>query len=104
MEPSTTNKRNIYSDICRRFPTTSSGGNKYIYIIYIYDCNAIPTTSMKNISYKEIIIDFTELTEDLKSRRINPGIHFMDNDASIALNMTMPTVNIEYRLVPPSNQ
>ena len=59
---------------------------------------------MKNISYKEIIIDFTELTEDLKFCRINPGIHFMDNEASIALNMTMPTVNIEYRLVPPSNQ
>ena len=46
---------------------------------------------------------FTELTEYLKSRGINPGLNFMDNEASKALNMTMTTMNINYQLFPPSN-
>ena len=46
---------------------------------------------------------FTSLTEGLKSRGIHPGLHFMDNEASTALNMTMTTMNIKYQLVPPSN-
>ena len=48
IDPSTKNEGNVYSDLCRRFPTTSSRGNEYIYIMYEYDCNAILTTAMKN--------------------------------------------------------
>ena len=50
-----------------------------------------------------MIRDFVSLTEDLKSRGINPGFHFMDNKASTALKLTMTTMNIKYKLVPPSN-
>ena len=46
---------------------------------------------------------FTSLTEDFKSRGINPGFHFMDNEESTALNTKMKTVNIKYQLVPPKN-
>ena len=93
----------IYSNICRRLPTTSRMGNKYIYIMYVYDCNAILTTSMKNRSDKEMIRAFTKLTEDSRRRGINPGFYFMFNEASTALNMTMNSMNINYQLVPPSN-
>ena len=68
VEPKTTKEGKIYSDLCGRFPTTSSRRNKYIYVIYVYDCNAILATAMNNISEKEVIIDFTYLTEDLKIR------------------------------------
>ena len=64
--------------------------------MYVYDCNAILTTEMKNTSYKEMIIDFIYLTEDFKSRVINPGFHFMDKKASTALNLTMTAINIKY--------
>ena len=67
VEPSTTKEGKIYSDLCRRFPTTSSRGNKYIYAIYVYDCNAIITTEMKNKRDNEMVRDFTSLTEDIKS-------------------------------------
>ena len=50
-----------------------------------------------------MIRDFTALTEDLKIRRINPGFHFMDNEASTDLMMTMTSMNIKYQLVTPSN-
>ena len=52
VEPSTTKEGNIYSDLCRRFPTTSSRGIKYIYVMYVYDYNDILTTPMKNRSDK----------------------------------------------------
>ena len=71
--------------------------------MYVYDFNAILTIAMNNRSDKEIIRDFTSLTEDLKIRGIDPGFHFMDNEASTALKMTMTSMNINYQLVTPSN-
>ena len=103
LDPRTTKERKIYSDLCERFPTTSSRGNKYIYVMYMYDCNAILTTVMKNISDKEMIRAFTSLTEYLKICGINPGFHFMDNEASTTLKMKINSMKIKYQLVPPNN-
>ena len=71
--------------------------------MYVYDYNEVLTTGMKNRSEKDMIRDFTSLNKDLKIRGINPGFHFMDNEASTALNITMTFMNIRYQLVPPSN-
>ena len=102
VEPSTTKEGKIYSDLCGLFPTTSCR-KKYIYVMYVYDCNTILTTATKNRSYKETIRALTSLSEDLKGRVITPGFYFMDNKASTALNLKMTTKNIKYKLVPPSN-
>ena len=77
VDPSTAKEAKIYSDICGRFTTTSSRGNKYIYAIYVYEYNSILTTATNNISDKEMIRSFTSLTEDLKIQGINPGLYFM---------------------------
>ena len=92
-----------YSDLCGHFPITSSRVNKYIYVMYLYDCNTILTVAMQNISYKEMVRSFTELNEFLKNLRINPGFHFMNNEASTDLKMAMSTMDIKYQLVLPSN-
>ena len=97
MEPSTTKEVKIYSDLCGRFPTTSSRGNKYIYAMYVYDCNAILTKAMNNRSYKDMIRPSAYLNEDLKIRGIHPGFHFMENKASTSLKLTMTTMNIKYQ-------
>ena len=102
VDPGTTKESKFYSYLCGHFPTTSSIGNKYIYGMYVYDCNTILMTEIKNRSDKEIIWDFAEFTEDLKSIRINPGVQSMDNEASEALKMTMTAMNIKYQLVPQS--
>ena len=52
VDHSTNKEGKFYSDLCGRFPTTSSRGNKYIYTMYVYCCNAILTAEMKNISDK----------------------------------------------------
>ena len=62
--------------------------------MYVYNWNAILTTSIKNRSNKEMIQTFTEITEDLRSHEINPGLHFMYNEASTALKITMTTMDI----------
>ena len=64
--------------------------------MYMYDCNIILNTAMNIRSDKEIKLSFTSFTEDLKIRGINPGFHFMDNEASTALKMTMTSMNIKY--------
>ena len=87
----------------RTFTHHSNEGKKNIYVMYVYDCNAIPNTSTKNISNKETIRAFTKLTEDLKSQGINPCYNITDNKASTTLKLTMKTMNIKYQLVPPSN-
>ena len=71
--------------------------------MHVYDYNAILATATKNIIDKDMIRDFTSLTEDLKFFGINPGFHFIDNGASTTLNMAMTYVNIKYQLVPPIN-
>ena len=71
--------------------------------MYVYDCNVILTTEMKNRSDKKMIRAFTSLTENLQILGINPGLHFINNEASTDLKLTMTTMNIKYQLVPPSN-
>ena len=71
--------------------------------MYVYDCNDILTTAMKNRSDKDMIRAFTSLTEDLKIQGISPGFHFMDNEVSTALKMTMTSMNIKYQSTTPSN-
>ena len=71
--------------------------------MYVYDCNDILTTAMKNRSDKDMIRALTYLTEDLKIWGIHQGFHFMDREVSTALNLTMTTINIKYQLVPPIN-
>ena len=70
--------------------------------MYVHGCNSILTTAMNNRSDKEMIRDFTSLTEYLKIQVIKPCFHFMDNEASTALRMTMTSMNIKYQLFPPS--
>ena len=58
---------------------------------------------MENISDKEIIRPVTDLTKDLRRCGINPGFHFMDDEASKSLKKKMTSMKIKYQFVPPSN-
>ena len=103
MDPSTTNKGKFYPNLGRRLPITSTKENKYIYVMYVYDCNTILTTVTKNRNDKEMIQAFTELITNLKIHGINPGFHFIDKIVSSASKMEMATMDINHQLVPPSH-
>ena len=101
--PSTMKEGKFYSNLCGHFPITANKVNKYIYLMYVYDCNSILATAMKNRSDREMIRAFTSFTTDLRSRGINPRLHFMDNEASTELKMAMTTIYINYQLFNTSN-
>ena len=54
--------------------------------MYIYDCNTILTTVLKNRSDKDMMQAFIEFNIDFKSRRINPVFHFMEKNHQQHLN------------------
>ena len=62
--------------------------------MHVYDWKNIMTTAMKKRSDKEMICAFTELTTELKTHRINPRFHIMDNKSSKALKIAMLTMDI----------
>ena len=64
MDPSTIKEGKIYSDLYGSSPITPRKLSIYIYIMYVYDFNAILTTAMKNRNNKEMIRVFIEFTTD----------------------------------------
>ena len=74
MELSKTKESKIYSDIYGLVPTTSSRGNKYIYVIYVYEYNAILTTATNHISYKEMIRQSENLVNNILAQTSNPEL------------------------------
>ena len=46
---------NIYTDQVGKFPITSSWGNKYILIMYVYDYNSILSSPLNSISGIQIL-------------------------------------------------
>jgi hypothetical protein len=57
----------IYTDPTCRFPTTSSSGNKYIFVLYDYDSIIVLSTAMRNRGDKEISRAFDLLIQSLIS-------------------------------------
>ena len=47
--------RKVYTDQTGLFPVTSNQGTKYIFVMYLYDANAIVIETLKDRSEKEII-------------------------------------------------
>jgi hypothetical protein len=75
----------LYTDLTGRFPVRSSKGNRYVMIVYSYDCNYIKPVAMKYRSASEWIRAFDEVFQELTSRGFKPKLQTMDNEASSAL-------------------
>ena len=90
-----------YSDLTGRFPTISSRGNQYIFIMYDYDSNAILAEPIRNRTGPEIVRACTTLHSLLIKRGLQPKFHMLDNEASLALQAAITNNNIEFQLAPP---
>jgi hypothetical protein len=91
----------IATDLTGRFPSTSSRGNKDIFILYDYDSNAILAEPMKNRSDTEHLRAYNKLHQYLVLRGFKPLLQKMDNEASTALKRSIREKGIDYQLVPP---
>ena len=89
----------IYTDQTGKFPITSSRGNKYILIMYVYDSNAILGSPLKSRSSSQILEAYTKQVEHLTTKAYIPQVHWLDHEASAILNKYNKNKYIEYQLV-----
>jgi hypothetical protein len=90
-----------YSDLTGRFHAKSQQGNLYILILYTYDDNAILAKPLKTRSDVDQLKAYeANLTRARQGTALN--IHWMDNEASIAVKRLLTEqFQLEYQLVPP---
>lgn len=75
----------MYTNIAGSFPVQSSRGNKYIFVLYDYDSNAILIEPMKSRAAPEILRAFDALHTCLRLASCHPHLHILDNEASTLL-------------------
>ena len=92
-----------YSDLTGQFPTTSASGNRYLFIYYSYDANAILWEPMKSRNNTEMIRVFDKIYTKLVSQGITPILNVMDNEASAAVTAWLTTHGVNHQKVPPYN-
>ena len=91
----------IYTDQTGRFPVTSALRNKYIFVLYDHDSNAIMTEPLKSREGISIVNAFEKLTDILIKKGLQPRLQILDNEASTQLKEAITKRNITYQLAPP---
>ena len=71
----------IYTDQTSKFPITSSWGNKYVLIMYVYDANTILTSPLKSNSNSHILEAYTKKVEHITNRGYRTRVHWLDNES-----------------------
>ena len=92
----------IYTDQAGKFPVTSGLGNKYVFILYDHDSNAILAETLKSRQGAEIKRAFLKLTGILKAKGLHPKFHILDNEASTDFKQAITNQNIAFQLAPPN--
>jgi hypothetical protein len=68
-----------------KFPVTSSRGNKYVFVLYDYDSNAILVEPIKSRMQDELLKAYRKLTTHLRKRGLTPKLQRVDNECSEAM-------------------
>ena len=95
--------RQVHTDQTGRFPTTSTRGNKYIFILYDYDSNSIHPVPLKNREAESILAAYQQVQQKLIQAGLRPKLHRLDNECSQILKDFMIEQEEDYQLVPPGN-
>ena len=98
--PITTGK--IFTDQTGQFPVQSETGNKYVFVLYDYNSNAILAEPIKNRKGQSLIDAFIKLTNILISKGLQPKFQILDNEASFVLKQTINKQQIKFQLAPPN--
>ena len=92
----------IYSDQTGCFPVTSSKGDKYLMVVYVYDANAIIARPLKNRSEQELIRVYSDMHTYLTECGMRPLLQKLDNECPEGLKKFMRSEEVDYQLVPPN--
>ncbi len=75
----------MYIDITGTFPARSFKGRQYIFVVYVYDLNAIIVRAMPSRTDAAMVTAFNEVVSALKTGGYTPSLIVMDNECSTAV-------------------
>jgi hypothetical protein len=90
----------IYIDQTGKFPVTFSRGNKYVFVLYDCDSNAILVEPIKSRMQDELLRAYRKLTTHLRKRGLTPKLQRLDNECSQAMKEEMDNQNVSWQLTP----
>ena len=96
-----TRKGITYTDQTGAFPYQSSRGNKYIFICYDYDANAILCAPLKNRNGETIAKAWTTCFNRLTKNGHKTDSCILDNEMSPEVKSAMDKAEVNYQKVPP---
>ena len=93
----------VASDLLGKFPIMPFQSHEYIFVLYMYNANAILVRPMENQTSKQYIRFYDELYELLVGRGFKSTLQKLDNEASRELKQIIIVNDCNYQLVPPQN-
>jgi hypothetical protein len=91
------------TDLTGAFPVRSFKNMQYIFVVYIYDLNAIIAHPMPSQTNASFIAAFTDVFNILWAWDYQPAPNVMDNECSKAVKQHIRFNKMEIQLVPPHN-
>ncbi len=80
------------------FLYTAANGNRYIFMFYSYDANAILLECTKSKFNQEMLCVYKKCYAKLEQQGFKPRITIMDNEASMAVKTWLTKNDIGYQL------
>ncbi len=96
-----TNQDTAYFDLTGAFPYASNRGNKYVFILYDFDSNAILAQPIKSRNAADIKKAWITQHQRLRTGGVTPSTYIMDNEAAADLKQAILKHKIQYQLTPP---
>jgi hypothetical protein len=90
----------IYTDQTGKFPILSSRDNKYLFVLYNYDSNAIMAEPIKPRTQGELTRAYKKLFDQLEKRGLRPQVQLLDNECSQSMKDLMAELNLQWQLTP----
>ena len=93
-----TDVHKVHTNQTEKFPTKSSRGAQYCFVMYSYDTNAILVYPIKNRSTNELLQAYDKGITYLTMKGFKPNMHFLDNEAPEQLQQYDIKNNIPFNL------
>jgi len=93
----------MYTDITGAFPVRSFKSMQYIFVVYVYDLNAIIVHAMPSRTDASMVTAFREVITALKTGGYRLELNVMENECSAAVEKYIRSEQINIQLVPSHN-
>jgi hypothetical protein len=85
------------------FPLQSFCNKQYVFVVYVYNLNAIIVRTMPSKNKVVMIAAFTNILADLNAHGYACTLNIMDNECSKAIKAHIQNNHVEIHLIPPHN-